>query len=108
MKKMPPPQGLHKLKFAAQVMWQHGAPGIPVVRPFCSPHIQFVPDAFVIKDLGKLTAGGGVFIRTTAGEDMNMLALSYLLQYSMIGEIAHIMKRTVEINVIIKIVLGVF
>src|ERR1700741_906834 len=89
-------------------MRQHRSPCIPVMRPLFSPNIEFIPNTFIIKYLGKFSAGCRIFIRTATGEEMNMLALPDLLKYGMIRKIAHIMKRTVEVYIIIKITLGVF
>ena len=77
---------IHMLKPAAEIMRKHGSPGIPVVRPFLAPYIQFIPDAFIVKDPCKLAAGLGIFVRSTAGEDMNMFALPDLLEHSVIGD----------------------
>src|SRR5687767_3103723 len=97
-----------KSKAATEVMRQHRPPGIPVMRPFLAPYIQFIPDAFIIEDLGKFPAGGRVFIITAAGQDMYMLASPDLFQNIMISQVAHIMKRTVEVDIIVKIALCIF
>lgn len=39
---------LHKSETGTQVVRQHRPPCIPVMRPLLPPHIEFIPDAFII------------------------------------------------------------
>src|SRR5215218_10001333 len=77
-------------KSRLQIMRQHGAPGMPVVLPFAAPDIQFVRDAFTVKNGSKAPAGIGIFVRAAAAEKMNMVATADLLQRMVIGEVGHV------------------
>jgi hypothetical protein len=83
-------------------------PRVPVVRPFVTPYVQLIVDALAVQDAGKAPGGVRIFIRATAGEDVNMLASPDLFQDVMVGQVGHIVLGTVEVNIVIKIAFGIF
>src|SRR4051794_17618124 len=95
-------------KSGIEILWQHGLPCVPVVGPFVSPHIQFIPNIFIVQDLCKTTAGGRIFISATACQEVKVITASYLFERMMISEIRHVMHGTIEIYIIVKIAFCVF
>lgn len=86
----------------ADKIGQHLPPGGPVVAHVLAPQIQPVFDAFAVQDVGEIDGGAGVFVIALAGGN-NDFALAHFVQHIFIIPAGQIVRRRVEIDVVVEI-----